>query len=462
MGKELPHNWVETDFKVIVDYQKGKKPKILKDEEFENSVPYLDIKAFEKNEYDRYGDIESSNIIEEDSIGIVWDGARSGWVGIGKYGAVGSTIAILRPKLINSQYTYRYLQSQFDHLNTNTRGTGIPHVDPQFLWNLQFPLAPLPEQQRIVAKLDSLFTHLEEAKTRLEKVPELLKQFRQSVLTQAVTGKLTEDWSKKLNSSARRDFNIVIKMKNDLMKSGRLKKNKLEPVNEIFLITELAPERWVIGVFDDIFRFIDYRGKTPVKTDQGRRLITAKNIKMGHLSDEPIEYMSEEGYEKWMIRGFPKEKDIFFVTEGHTMGNVALNDRSDEFALAQRTLTLQPFSNINTTFFFYMILTNRFQVLVDTNATGTAAKGIKAAKFKNLPLVFPSFEEQNEIVRRVNGLFAKADAIEAKYKELKEQIDNLPQALLAKAFKGELVEQLPTDGDARELLEEIKRLKTKK
>ena len=70
------------------------------------------------------------------------------------------------------------------------------------------------------------------------------------------------------------------------------------------------------------------------------------------------------------------------------------------------------------------------------------------SKIKKWEIHLPSFEEQTEIVRRVESLFAKADAIEAKYKTLKVQIDNLPQALLAKAFKGELVEQLDTDGDA--------------
>ena len=71
----------------------------------------------------------------------------------------------------------------------------------------------------------------------------------------------------------------------------------------------------------------------------------------------------------------------------------------------------------------------------------------------------PPFEEQPEIVRRVESLFSKADVIEAKYKVLKAEIDILPQAILAKAFRGELVEQLPTDGSAEELLEEIKKLK---
>lgn len=149
MRRELPNNWVLPKLKDIVRYQKGKKPKVLKEEEFEGSVPYLDIRAFERDEVRRYADVESSTLIEKDEIGIVWDGARSGWVSKNKKGAVGSTIAILKPKGVNSDLLYRFLESKFDYLNTNTRGIGIPHVDPTVLWDLDFPLPPLPEQTRI-------------------------------------------------------------------------------------------------------------------------------------------------------------------------------------------------------------------------------------------------------------------------------------------------------------------------
>lgn len=460
MKKLLPKNWVETKLDEVILSKKGKKPKILNEVKFEGSVPYLDIKAFEKNEIRRFADVESSNLIKENEIAIVWDGARSGWVSKGKNGAVGSTLAIIKPLSIESEFLYRFLQSKYNYLTTNTRGIGIPHVDPTILWNLEFPLPPLAEQQRIVAKLDELFGHLDTLKTRLNKIPQILKNFIQAVLTQAVTGKLTQEWRVGKQLETKKDYEGIQKLKADLLKNGKLRKNKLEPIKNEELIYDLCPEFWHKCIFDDLFRFIDYRGKTPQKTPKGLRLITAKNIKMGFLSNEPIEFMSEDAYEGWMTRGFPTKGDIFFVTEGHTMGNVALNNREDKFALAQRTLTLQSFSNLKTTFFYYLMLESRFQLIVDNNATGTAAKGIKAAKFKNLPLIFPSLEEQTEIVKRVEHLFAKADTIEAQYQSLKTKIDRLPQAILAKAFKGELVEQLPTDGDAKVLLEGIQKLKT--
>lgn len=459
MEKVLPKNWVYVSLQDVTRNIKGKKPKIQSELEFKGSIPYMDIKALEFNKIRQFADIESSKLFEEGDVAMVWDGARSGWVSKTNFGAIGSTLVAFKPIKINSNYLFYYLLEKYPYINSNARGVGIPHVDPTLLWSLKFPLPPLSEQNRIVEKLDRLFGQLEVIKISMEKIPVLLKNFRQQVLTQAVTGKLTEEWRKNKNLSAEIDLNEVKKIKNKLINEGSLKKNKLEPVKGDELISNIKPQFWEICIFDDIFKFIDYRGKTPTKTKDGVRLITAKNIKMGYLSDYPIEFINSIKYDSWMTRGIPIFGDIFFVTEGHTMGNVAINNRSDKFVLAQRTLTLQSFSNISNKFFYYLIMTEKFQLLIDKNATGTAAKGIKAAKFKNLPILFPSLQEQQEIVSRVESLFVKADAIEEKYKNLKAKIETLPQTILHKAFKGELSEQLETDGDARDLLDEIVALK---
>lgn len=93
------------------------------------------------------------------------------------------------------------------------------------------------------------------------------------------------------------------------------------------------------------------------------------------------------------------------------------------------------------------------------DAIEVARKTVNLDQLKTLPIAVSPLEEHQEIVRRVESLFAKADQIEASYQKLKAKIEQLLQALLAKAFRGELVEQLPSDGDARELLKQIKRAK---
>jgi type I restriction enzyme S subunit len=101
------------------------------------------------------------------------------------------------------------------------------------------------------------------------------------------------------------------------------------------------------------------------------------------------------------------------------------------------------------------VVQNQFKAI--TKGTTRARMNLTIMRSVLMPLC--SKNEQTEIVKRVENLFAKADAIEAQYQILKAKIDSLPQAVLAKAFKGELVPQLPADGDAKELLAEIQKLK---
>ncbi len=110
-------------------------------------------------------------------------------------------------------------------------------------------------------------------------------------------------------------------------------------------------------------------------------------------------------------------------------------------------------------YLFYYMLSEQFLGYATTAGTRSVLPKINQKGLSKIPILVPSKEEQTEIVKRVEYLFAKADTIETQYQSLKTKIDSLPQAILAKAFKGELVEQLESDGSAEVLLEEIKRLK---
>src|SRR5690606_22826118 len=88
--------------------------------------------------------------------------------------------------------------------------------------------------------------------------------------------------------------------------------------------------------------------------------------------------------------------------------------------------------------------------------SGTTVESIEFPLLKDYIIRVPnSLREQKEVVQRVESLFAMAERIEASYKTLQEKIDQLPQAILAKAFRGELVEQNPNDGSAQDLLDQI-------
>ena len=124
--QQIPRNWLYCDLEMVVTGKKGRKPNKLSDDKFENSIPYLDIRAIETGKIGQYADKLSSVIITENDLIVVWDGSRSGWAGKGQYGALGSTLVALSPILINYDYLLYFLQSQFQFINSNAKGSGIP------------------------------------------------------------------------------------------------------------------------------------------------------------------------------------------------------------------------------------------------------------------------------------------------------------------------------------------------
>ena len=162
--------------------------------------------------------------------------------------------------------------------------------------------------------------------------------------------------------------------------------------------------------FDTITKFIDYRGKTPTKTDSGIPLITAKNIKFGYLSDEPQEFIAENDYDSWMVRGIPNKGDVLFTTEA-PLGNVCLLGTDDKRAFAQRVIVFQPL-NDNTyvsPYLFYYFMSPIFMDELDFKKTGSTVKGIKSSILKKFQIPLPPLLEQQRIVSKLDKLFEKID-----------------------------------------------------
>lgn len=287
-------------------------------------------------------------------------------------------------------------------IEANASGTTRKRITRKKLEQFELPLPPLAEQKIIVEKLDTLLAQVETTKARLERVPQILKRFRQSVLAAAVSGRLTEEWRGQL------------KFKASTMTLG------------------------------DAAIFIDYRGKTPTKTTSGIPLITAKNIRPGFISREPREYIAEDNYETWMTRGTPRIGDVLVTTEA-PMGNVANVDLDYRFALAQRAICLQFIEDVNPYYASIFMQARKFQKELEENSTGTTVQGIKAARLKKISIEYPCLSEQTEIVRRVEQLFAHADTIEQQVNNALAKVNNLTQSILAKAFRGELTEQWRRD-----------------
>lgn len=158
-----------------------------------------------------------------------------------------------------------------------------------------------------------------------------------------------------------------------------------------------------------IEKFIDYRGKTPNKTESGIPLITAKVVKAGAILT-PNEFISPDDYDSWMSRGLPEINDIVLTTEA-PLGEVALI-KDKNVALAQRIITLRGKKEyVFNPFLKYYFQDNVGQHELQSRASGTTVFGIKASVLKKVPVRLPPLEEQKRIAAVLSSLDDKIDLL---------------------------------------------------
>lgn len=462
--ENLPKNWVQTEFKELISFVIGGD--WGKDLEFEFDVESevvlcvrgSEIKNWEKDKGStsslrkvKISSLEKRALIEGDILIEISGG--------GPDQPVGRTVFIDEEALnVNSEYKkvctnflrmvrlYDNLDKKFiknyldsfylsgEVLKYQGGSNNLRNLKFKEFETIQIPLPPLAEQQRIVAKLDGLFGHLDSLKQRLELIPTLLKQFRQSVLTQAVTGKLTEEW--------RGSKSVVI--------------DSPITIGDEF---QEKPKNWIWCNLIDIAKLES--GHTPRKSKEEYWIngdvpwISLQDIRAAHgtiITDTKYK-PNMVGINNSSARLLPKGTVCFSrdISVGYTT------------IMGKEMATTQHFANwicreklFNKYLLYAFISAKDFLI---ASGRGTTVKTIYMPALKQFRLLLPPIEEQTEIINSIENLFAKADKIEVQFKQLKEKIDSLPQAILAKAFKGELVEQLPTDGDAKDLLKEIAALR---
>lgn len=166
----------------ILEITKGKKPIRQSTEPLNDFLPYVNIKAFETGVIDSYTDGEKCLPCEEGNILMVWDGSRSGLVGYAKKGYVGSTLAKISAKNLIDKYLFYFLQKQYPLLNSKTKGTGTPHVDPDILNNAQLVIPSEAVQGKIVNRIEELFSQLDNGVEALQTIKQQLALYRRAVL----------------------------------------------------------------------------------------------------------------------------------------------------------------------------------------------------------------------------------------------------------------------------------------
>ena len=320
-------------------------------------------------------------------------------------------------------YLYHYIrQESYRKLaeSNMTGSVGQKRVPKDFVQYSMIPLPPLSEQHRIVSAIEALFARLDATNEKLDRVQEILKKFRESVLAAACDGRLTEEWRKE-NLHCNEYFAIDEDQFN-LVKQWRI------------------PTVWSWSTLEDsCSHVVDCPHSTPKWTDIGVYCVRTSELKCGHIDFSNAKYVSEATYLERIKRLKPQEGDILYSREG-TVGIASLVPSNVKICLGQRLMLFRTKNNLIPSFFVKVLNSPYIYDSVKKSTMGSTAPRFNVADIKKFPTPLPPLPEQQEIVRRVDALFAFADSIETKVAAAREKTEKLRQSILAKAFSGELVE----------------------
>ncbi len=332
------------------------------------------------------------------------------------------------------KYVEYFLKSHdyWRSISEYSAGIAVPNVNASKLAEIEFPLAPLNEQKRIVEKLEKLLGKVEAAQERLDRIPAILKRFRQSVLAAACSGRLTPDWRESSEIDSDTGF------------------------PEGWSIVELGSLFPKGGIFDGPF---GSNLKSSDYSESGVRVLRLENV--GHLNfiGEKETYIDTAKYET-LKKHTVGEGDIIFASFIADEIRACILPKLETMAIAKADcFCLRPNDEVDRKYLVFQLVNRRTYDELVGFVHGATRPRINTTQLKTLTLPICSPEEQKEIVRRVEELFKFADQIEERYKKARSYTDKLTQSILAKAFRGELVPQDPTDEPASVLLERISKEK---
>lgn len=374
-------------------------------------VPLIRIRDILKHNPETYyrGAYSDSYIVEKGDLLVGMDGDFNHSLWKGPDALLNQRVCRITPnqEILLTRFLYYGLGDYLKKINENTSSTTVKHLSSKSIGEIPFALPTLPEQQRIVAKLDVVFGHLDRVREKLDRIPELLKNFRQQVLTQAVTGELTREWREGKDLGE-----WEIKRINDLISKIEAGKN--------FSAPEVPVAEGKVGLVKISAVTWDEFDEKETKTVENKDQINPN-------------YFIQKG--------------DFLISRANTLelvgSSVIVKKINHKIMLSDKVWRVL-FHNQTTKLFVNRFLKSPLgRKEIESRATGNqlSMRNLSQNNFKDIIIEIPPIEEQEEIIIRIDILFGLADKIESQYQSLKAKIDQMPQAILAKAFRGELVGQ---------------------
>lgn len=363
----------------------------------------------------------------------------------GKF-ALGTILVAVIPKdknIFNAQFLHLYLSRLKDIILVPLM-TGAANVTLTItkLKTVKIPLPPIEEQLRIVSLFNSMDNEQAELTTEIETQQVLLKKLRQSILQEAMEGKLTASWREQ-NSDIESASVLLEKIKTEkeqLIKDKKIKKQKPLPSiieNKIFFD---IPDSWEHCYIVDLYNI---RGGKRVpkgyvlKDEKTKHIyIRVLNMKNSTIINENLKYIDEEVFHK--IEKYTIDKNDLYITIAGTIGRVGKvpnefhNMNMTENALKMTTICHQYILN---DFILYQMMSKNIQNQFTKKVYGMSMPKLALKRVEDTYLILPPFEEQKEIVRKIENLFAICDELETQINNSKLNSQVLMQLVLKEAFE---------------------------
>lgn len=416
-----PEHWIEVQVGDVVTVVSGGTPRSGNPENFEapgKGIGWLtpaDLSGYTKK-YIAYGNRDltpigyqssSAKIVPAGSI-VFSSRAPIGYLAIAKneISTNQGFKSFVLPSSIDSSYAYYYFKNIRDLAESFGTGTTFKEISGSAAKTLPFLLIPLAEQKVIADKLDDMLAKNERIKAYLDRIPQTLKRFRQSVLMDAVSGKLTEEWRKSdnylfLNERLPYPTNWDVSTLGACLNYGKC--NKRSP-------DKVSPEEWVLELED-------------IEKDSSKLL--------GKIT-------FEERKSKSTKNEF-KSGDVLYGKLRPYLNKVIIADQ-DGLSTTE-IIPISPQNNLLSYFIFIWLKSPFFIEYVNKITYGVNMPRLGTDDGRAAPIVIPPINEQVEIIRRVETLFSYADNVEKQVMSALEKINVLSESILAKAFRGELTEQ---------------------
>ena len=430
--RELPVGWELTTLSNAAVWGSGGTPSRTNSEYYGGIIPWvktgeLGPRILMKTEESitESGLLNSSaKIFPAGSIAVAMYGATIGKASIlGIEAATNQACAVglAQPEVTSKEFLFHYLCSQRDAFTTAGKGGAQPNISQGLIKEWTFPLPPLNEQRRIAAKLDTTLAAVDACRQRLDGVAAILKRFRQAVLAAATSGELSREG---------REENCI-------------------------------HGEWEEGYLYELLSSKPRNGYSPKPADHETAIksLTLSATTTGRFKPEHFKYIDQvipSESHLWLAPG-----DIL-IQRANTLEYVGIsaiyNGPEKTFIYPDLMIKCRANDKVDTQFLHYLLLSEAVRNYFRQSATGTSGNMPKINQqiVMSAPVRWPTLDEQLEIVRRAQELFTLADQLEARLTDARKLVDRLTPALLAKAFRGELVPQDPGDEPASVLLERIR------